>query len=471
MRLTPTDLRATTCARQRTPRRASRDGLRILAVFSMTIRRSDPLLNLARALLAGPWRPAALRNRAQRACPMDDPSIRAIVRRLCRKFPGQVPPPFDALLLALSTDRRLDPAVVLRIGEYFWLPDAMAPRVPATQSWNVPAITSAGQLAAWLGIPLTQLDWFADVRGLTIRQPSPQLRHYLYRWQPRRRGHFRLIESPKPKLKAIQRRILHELLDTIPPHPAVHGFRSGRSILTYAAPHAGRRIVLRFDLRDSFPAVWPARVHALFRTAGYPHQVARLLTGLCTSRVPPDAWDQRPDPRAGDASLGNCLLARHLPQGAPTSPALANLCCRRLDSRLHGLARSVQASYTRYADDLAFSGGVLLERSARRFQVAVAVIAAEEGFELHFQKSRFMRRGVCQQLAGVVLNEHPNLRRAAYDELKAILTNCVRHGPATQNRAGHADFRAHLLGRIAHVRMIHPHHADKLRAIFERIAW
>jgi RNA-directed DNA polymerase len=88
--------------------------------------------------------------------------------------------------------------------------------------------------------------------------------------------------------------------------------------------------------------------------------------------------------------------------------------------------------------------------------VAVAVIAAEEGFELHFQKSRFMRREVCQQLAGVVVHERPNVRRAVFDELKAILTNCVRHGPHTQNRAKHADFRGHLLGRIAHV--VHPSH-------------
>jgi hypothetical protein len=150
---------------------------------------------------------------------------------------------------------------------------------------------------------------------------------------------------------------------------------------------------------------------------------------------------------------------------------LANLCAWRLDARLHGLAQSVGAVYTRYADDLAFSGGEVLERSARRFQVAVAVIAAEEGFEIHFQKSRFMRRGVCQQLAGVVLNDHPNIRRAAYDELKAILTNCVRHGPQTQNRAGHANFRSHLLGRIAHVLMIHPRRGAKLRGIFDRISW
>ena len=112
-----------------------------------------------------------------------------------------------------------------------------------------------------------------------------------------------------------------------------------------------------------------------------------------------------------------------------------------------------------------------MERSVRRFQVAVAVIAAEDGFEVHFQKCRFMRKGVCQQLAGIVVNEHLNIRRDVYDELKAILTNCIRHGPHTQNRSGHPDFRRHLLGRIAHVQMIHPRRGAKLRQLFEKIEW
>lgn len=395
-----------------------------------------------------------------------------MVRWLIQSFGEATPPSYDTLLPFLAkhiSAARF--AHVLPIGKLYWLPETMRPRGSAAQLWKVPALTSMGQLAEWLGVSSQQLDWLADVRGWTVRSPSAKLRHYVCHWQPRRRGRFRLIESPKPNLKAIQRRLLHEILDRIPPHPVVHGFRPGHSILSYAAPHVGRRIVLRFDLRDFFPSVRAARIHALFRTAGYPDEVARCLVGLCTTRVPLDVWENRPQPGEADAPLGDRLRGRHLPQGAPTSPALANLCAYRLDMRLHGLAESLGAVYTRYADDLAFSGGELLERSARRFQVAVAVIAAEEGFGLHFQKSRFMRQGVCQQLAGIVVNKRLNLRRPVYDELKAILTNCIRHGPATQNRAGHADFRSHLLGRIAHLRMVHAERGTKLLALFGRIAW
>jgi len=438
--------------------------------FPMAIRPPYSLVNLTRAFLAGPWTRRSLVRRGNRACPGLGNWIRVTVRQLLTAFGTEAAPSHDGLLSFFWPALKAT-AANLTLGKHFWFPMTMLPRGGPAQTWNVPPVTTAGQLAQWLGVSPAHLDWLADVRGLAAKQQSSKLRHYVCHWQPRRRGRFRLVESPKQKLKSIQRKILHEILDRIPPHSAVHGFRPGRSILTYAAPHVGQQIVLRFDLRDFFPSIRSSRVHALFRTAGYPEEVARLLTGLCTSRIPLEVWEERPDPRGGDYKMGELLREPHLPQGAPTSPALANLCAYHLDVRLDGLAHSLQAVYTRYADDLAISGGEMLERCARRVQVAVAVIAFEEGLEMHFRKSRFMRRGVCQQLAGIVVNECPNLRRRVYDELKAILTNCVRHGPNTQNLAGHSDFRSHLLGRIAHFSMVHPHRGKKLRALFEKIEW
>jgi RNA-directed DNA polymerase len=196
------------------------------------------------------------------------------------------------------------------------------------------------------------------------------------------------------------------------------------------------------------------------------------LTGLCTNRVPDEVWHNLgPEERSRSEEDRLRYRTAHLPQGAPTSPALANLCAYRLDCRLDALARSLDAAYTRYADDLAFSGGAEFERGARRFQVVVGCIALEEGFELQMRKSRFMRQGVRQQLAGVVVNAHPNLRRAEYDRLKAILTNCVRHGPTSQNRDGHADFSGHLTGCIAYVSMLNPARGGRLRTLFDRIRW
>ena len=200
-------------------------------------------------------------------------------------------------------------------------------------------------------------------------------------------------------------------------------------------------------------------MRAIFRAAGYPPAVAKSLAGLCTTRTPEDV------------AITSRWRTRHLPQGAPTSPALANLAAYRLDVRLSALAQKLGARYTRYADDLAFSGDARLERASRRVETLVAVIAAEEGFEVNFHKSRFMRQAVAQRIAGVIVNDRPNVPRAVFDELKAILHNCVQHGPASQNRGQHPDFRRHLIGRIAHVRMLNPARGAKLLAVFEDIAW
>jgi RNA-directed DNA polymerase len=350
----------------------------------------------------------------------------------------------------------------------------MSPKKGIPATWQVPPLRTTFAVAQWLDLTTGQLDWFADCKGWEARQTAGSLRHYHYHWLQCRGGKRRLLEMPKSRLKLIQRRILHEILDRVTPHEAAHGFRAGRSVVTYAAAHIGKQIVLRFDLRNFFASVRSSRVHALFRTVGYPRDVARVLAGLCCNRVPESVWQEvAPDVRRRPDEAAYRLFYRqaHLPQGAPTSPAMANLCAYRLDCRLDALARSLDATYTRYADDLAFSGGELLERGARRFQVQVGGIALQEGFELQMRKSRFMRQGVRQQLAGVVVNTRTNIRREDYDRLKAILTNCIRHGPASQNRDGHTDFRGHLAGRIAYVAMLNPERGRRLRGLFDRIAW
>ena len=243
--------------------------------------------------------------------------------------------------------------------------------------------------------------------------------------------------------------------------------------MTFVAPHVGRRVVLRMDLQDFFPSIAGARIQTLFRTMGYPESVADLLGGICTNVTPRYVWKEAeygiPPLQLREA---RALYSRpHLPQGAPTSPALANLCCYRVDSRLAGLAKSADAQYTRYADDLAFSRGAAFERCVERFATHVAAIVHEEGFGVHHRKTRIMRQGVRQHLAGLVANRRMNVMRADFDRLKAVLTNCIRQGPESQNRAGHHDFRAHLEGSVGFVETINPTRGSRLRTIFEQIRW
>jgi hypothetical protein len=346
-------------------------------------------------------------------------------------------------------------------------PQQMQPVLVAA-AWQLPAIESPQQLADWLLLDLSELEWYADLKGLERTGESQRLRHYHYHLTLKPSGGLRLIEASKVRLKQLQRRILSDILQRIPAHASVHGFVPGRSIKTFAAPHAGKDAVLRIDLCDFFPSVRATRVQALLRTAGYPEPVANLLTGLCTNTTPPDVLNGLA-PAALQAAR-NLYSRPHLPQGAPTSPALANLCCYRMDCRLSGLAHSIGAAYTRYADDLASSGGTLA-RNPQRFATHVADIITNEGFHVHHRKTRIMRQGVRQHLAGLVVNQHPNIRRSDYDGLKAILTNCVRLGPASQNRESHPRFRQHLEGRINFIQMIHPERAQRLRRLFRQITW
>jgi hypothetical protein len=219
------------------------------------------------------------------------------------------------------------------------------------------------------------------------------------------------------------------------------------------------------DLRDFFPSFPAARIQTLFRTFGYPETVADLLGAICTNAAPRDVW---PKPAYAERELYD---RPHLPQGAPTSPALANVCTYRADCRLAGLAQSAGAVYTRYADDLAFSGDAEFERRVERFSTHAAVVLMEEGLTIHHRKTRVMRQGVRQHLAGLVTNRKLNVMRPDYDRLKAILTNCIRTGPATQNRDSHPEFRAHLQGRVAFVDMIQPAKGAHLQALFNQIQW
>jgi len=221
------------------------------------------------------------------------------------------------------------------------------------------------------------------------------------------------------------------------------------------------------DLRDFFPSFPAARIQTVFRTLGYPESVADLLGGICTNAAPRDVWKDINPEQLHEAQV---LYSRpHLPQGAPTSPALANLCCYRADCRLSGIARSAGAEYTRYADDLAFSGSEAFERCVERFSTHAAAILHEEGFTVHHRKTRVMRQGVRQHLAGLVTNQRINVRRTDFDLIKATLTNCVRQGPESQNRDAHPHFRSHLEGRVGFVESINPARGKRLRAIFDQI--
>jgi RNA-directed DNA polymerase len=454
--------------------------VRLVGAFRRPYAMPDPLLLnvLAHAFLAGEQTVDQVTARSTVTLGRPWRWLRTLAQRYLAAFADRTRPRQRDVIRFFQNDAafariRKRYADELSIHEWLAGPQHMLP-VAATATWDIPPIVSAGALAEWLQVTPGELGWFADLKGLGYRsKTSPLLRHYHYLVLAKASGGIRLIESPKLRLKELQRRILTGILDRIPQHSAAHGFRQGRSIKTFVAPHVGQRVVLRMDLRDFFPSISGARVQSFFRTAGYPESVADLLGGICSNATPLDVWRQPSfdvDPR--ELREARALYRRpHLPQGAPTSPALANICAFRADCRLAGLAESAGAQYTRYADDMAFSGGEEFERRVQRFSTHVAVILHEEGFDVHHRKTRIMRQGVRQHLAGLVANQSVNIIRADFDRLKAILNNCVRLGPASQNRDAHPSFRSHLAGRIGFVEMINPSRGKRLRTTFDRIVW
>lgn len=347
---------------------------------------------------------------------------------------------------------------------------AFSPARMGAQRWPIPAVEDLVALAALLELPLDQLTWAADTKGLQRRTPPGPLHLYRYQWVSRPSAVPRLLEAPTPLLRAVLRRTLEHVLRWVPVHPAAHGFVRGRSALTNAAAHVGADTVVCLDLRTFFATVTAARVNGLFREMGYPEAVAWTLTSLCTHQTPAQVLTRMP--AGGDSSarhrLRAQLRARHLAQGAPTSPALANLACFTLDRRLTGYAATADLTYTRYADDLAFSGRNV--KAASLIRIAT-VIVQEEGFAMNTAKTRVQNAHQRQEVTGLVTNERLGVPREYHDQLRAVLHDARLHGVEVANRSGHPHFRAHLDGRVGWVESVNPDRGRRLRAVFEAITW
>jgi hypothetical protein len=431
---------------------------------------------LASALLAGDWEPAGLVERAglvlggrRRWLPALARDVLAGFRRpptdRPRELAGWIAGSAPFVRAAEAARRRGRPLRAVR-----WLPAATA---MGPTRWPVTPLPDLAALAELVDLDADRLAWFADTSGRQRRAGPGGLHHYRYRWVDRGGAAPRLLEAPLPRMRTVQRTVLDRVVGLVPAHPAAHGFVPGRGVTTAVRPHAGAPVLVCLDLAAFFASVTAGRVYGVLRSAGYPEPVAHSLTGLCTTATPVAVIARMPPGGPAEQRFGlRRLLARaHLPAGAPTSPALANLAAYRLDARLAGYAEASGVRYTRYADDLIFSGPDQLARAAPALVRAVTGIAAECGFGVNPAKTRVRGHGQRRQALGVVLNDRPTVPREEFDRLRAVLHNAVRTGGAAQNRDGVPDFRAQLTGRVAWVAAVDPVRGARLRADLERIVW
>lgn len=296
---------------------------------------------------------------------------------------------------------------------------------------GLPELADAAQLADAMGITV------AELRFLGFHREVARTHHYHSFTLPKKTGGERLISAPMPRLKRAQYWVLDNILAKVPAHDAAHGFLAGRSIVSNAAPHAGHDVVINLDVKDFFPSIAFGRIKGVFRHLGYGEAIATLLALLCSENRA-QAWQVDGE----KLFVGGKARERVLPQGAPTSPMLTNLLCRRLDRRLLGLARQLGFVYTRYADDLTFSAsGEAARDNVGRLLGRVRWILRDEGFTPHPDKERVMRKGRRQEVTGLVVNaDKPGVSRETRRRLRAALHR------ATQASAGKP---AHWQGQAA----------------------
>ncbi|MDJ0837774.1 MAG: reverse transcriptase domain-containing protein [Acidobacteriota bacterium] len=348
-------------------------------------------------------------------------------------------------------------ANIVHLGEGVYWNDAAAidkwdhPKAEERAAENeLPPLDKPAQLAEALHMDVAELRWLA-----WNREAAKKI-HYRRFTIPKRNGGEREIWAPLPKIKAAQSWILRNIAERLPVHGAAHGFLAGRSIVTNAAVHTNAGIVVRVDLKDFFPTVTFPRVKGIFRKAGYREQTATLLALLCTES-PRQVIEHE------NETWYIALGPRCLPQGAPTSPALTNTLCFRLDQRLTGLTAKMGWRYTRYADDLTFSLptnhqgepklGYLLNK--------IPHIVEEEGFAVNEKKTWVARKGGRQAVTGLTINGKagPRVSRELKRNMRAAIHN-LKQGKSHEK----AQKITQLIGNAAFIYMVEPILGAKLLA-------
>lgn len=303
---------------------------------------------------------------------------------------------------------------------------------------------------------LLELKSYAFLEHLLFILPSSKrYREFVI---PKRSGGKRQLLEPSPNLKIAQKKLSYVLQLVYKPKLSVHGFVQGKSIVTNASQHVGRRYLLNVDLEDFFPSIHFGRVRGMFMAHPYSFngRVATTLAQIC--------------------SLQDCL-----PQGAPTSPIISNMICAKMDSELQKLAREYRCYYTRYADDLTFSTSIkqfptalavpILDSNGLHFGVGVELneIIIKNGFNVNGNKIRLQKESQRQTVTNLTTNKFVNVNRKFIRQIRAMLhawrkfgyieaeqeyRNVYNKKPPDKPYKTQPSFKRVLKGKIEFVKMV-----------------
>lgn len=263
---------------------------------------------------------------------------------------------------------------------------------------------------------------------------------------PKKNGKYRKIEAPKRQLEIIQKWIQTEIVDKFSVSDYAKGFKKNTSIVDNALPHCNKQVVLNIDIKDFFPSITYEKIFRMFYYMGYTKEVSHLLTKLCTNSK------------------------NVLPQGSPVSPSISNLINLKLDKRLSSLAKSIGASYTRYADDITFSGNI----SMLNYKNLIISIIEDEKYKINTSKFRVLFNNQRQEVTGIIVNKKvsPNgrivkeLNNAIYYIKKYGLQSHMNHENITQSA-----YQEHLYGLAYFVKMIDENKGRKYLMQLNELEW
>jgi len=338
---------------------------------------------------------------------------------------------------------------------------------------GLPVILTLGHLAHTTGAP------YGLLTGIIKRQIDPY-RVFAIR---KRSGGKRFICVPEAGLLYLQRWIHDHILCSATALKSLSccatAYTPGSSHIVNAKRHVGAAWVLKLDITRFFESISERQVYHVFRSLGYRALVAFCLTRLCT-RVLPAASDKRLHRHTKRWQPGNprkflrSRVVGHLPQGAPTSPMLANLVCVALDAELQNIAVREDLTYTRYADDMTFSGEMADRSVATRIAREVSAIVGCYGFGINVQKTNIAKDGGRKIVTGLsVEGETIRLPRAYKDEIRQELFYLGRYGIQSHcSRIGqknHFSYLLRLAGRIRYASSVEPETGKRLMAQFQQI--
>jgi RNA-directed DNA polymerase len=289
--------------------------------------------------------------------------------------------------------------------------------------------------------------------------------------RPKRLGGARLISAPEPVLLSVQRWILDNALGHVSPHSSSFAYRKGVSIVDCAEQHVGARWMVKFDLRDFFGSIDEASVFKIFREGGYNNLVSLEMARICT-RMPP-GFPQYPlnSVRQRYASIPAYAAGKPgvLPQGAPTSGALANTATTDLDTHLSAMAAASGLVFTRYSDDLTFSTGSDWDRQ-RSSELARAVEKAVVncGFKLNRKKTRVVPPGARHIVLGLLVDDErvrllPEFRRRLIGHIRGVEEFTLQRHAHSRKFRSLLSFVRFIDGHIAYAQGIDPPWALSLR--------